>query len=69
MIGFLGGFLHMVLIKVDFPQYWVDLLMSCVSTVLFSIMINGWTSESPTSLSPNIGRENLVDIEGKIRVD
>lgn len=39
-------FLHRVLVDMGFPCYWVNLIMKCVSSVSFSILINGNPSPS-----------------------
>lgn len=35
------GFLHRILIKMGFSQHWIKLTMLCVTTVSYSILVNG----------------------------
>lgn len=39
-------FLECVMIKLGFCKKWVDLIMSCVQTVSYSVMINGKPTDS-----------------------
>lgn len=35
------NFIKGVLIKMNFPQHWIQLIMQCVTTVSFQLVING----------------------------
>jgi hypothetical protein len=38
------SFLEAVMCKMDFPEEWIKLIMSCVSSVSYAILVNGQPS-------------------------
>ena len=41
MIGWSGIFLKKILLKMGFSDTWVALIMECIITVSYSILVNG----------------------------
>ncbi|XP_057451684.1 uncharacterized protein LOC130743447 [Lotus japonicus] len=52
-------FLASVVLKMGFPQNWVDLIMSCVTTVSFSIMLNG-VPQNPFSPGRGLRYDSVI---------
>jgi hypothetical protein len=48
MTGVEWAFLHDMMVPLGFAQRWVDLIMKCVSTVTYSIKVNGGLIENFT---------------------
>ena len=46
------NFIHEVMIKMGFSKKWVDLIMNCISSVSYSVIING---EACGNITPTRG--------------
>ena len=46
------NFIHEVMIKMGFAKKWVDLIMNCISSVSYSVIING---EACGNITPTRG--------------
>ena len=39
------NFIHQVLIEMEFPPLWIQVIMQCVSTVSYQVLVNGMPTE------------------------